>query len=159
FAKGLQDWQAGGHEWHARSSRYMNEGATARSGGLAGPTGLGTSASRPALSSVEPGLRPRARQRAQPLVPQVGHLECEPLHMPYAIRRSPHLDDARSYAVGWARSVGMTDCALGTDTGAVWTEQEFIDLDLAYCASMIHADSEREQLYLSSDWLAWGTYG
>jgi len=55
--------------------------------------------------------------------------------------------------------VGMTDCALGTDTGAVWTEQEFIDLDLAYCASMIHADSEREQLYLSSDWLAWGTYG
>ena len=25
--KGLQDWQSGGHEWHMRSSRYMNEGA------------------------------------------------------------------------------------------------------------------------------------
>ncbi|WP_445271891.1 terpene synthase family protein, partial [Streptomyces bambusae] len=27
YAKGLQDWQAGGHEWHTVSSRYMNEGA------------------------------------------------------------------------------------------------------------------------------------
>ncbi|AIJ22728.1 terpene synthase family protein [Amycolatopsis methanolica] len=27
YVKGLQDWQSGGHEWHARSSRYMNEGA------------------------------------------------------------------------------------------------------------------------------------
>ncbi|WP_327678735.1 terpene synthase family protein [Kitasatospora sp. NBC_00458] len=26
YVKGLQDWQAGGHEWHMRSSRYMNGG-------------------------------------------------------------------------------------------------------------------------------------
>ncbi|MBV2153003.1 terpene synthase family protein [Kitasatospora sp. SUK 42] len=26
YVKGLQDWQAGGHEWHLRSSRYMNGG-------------------------------------------------------------------------------------------------------------------------------------
>jgi germacradienol/geosmin synthase len=25
YVKGLQDWQAGGHEWHLRSSRYMNK--------------------------------------------------------------------------------------------------------------------------------------
>ncbi|MDT0304226.1 terpene synthase family protein [Streptomonospora wellingtoniae] len=159
FAKGLQDWQAGGHEWHARSSRYMNNGATARSGGLAGPTGLGTSAARPALSSVEPGLRRRSRQHAQPLLPQVGELQCEPMYMPFPLVRSPHLDDARAYAVGWARDMGMLERVPGTDTGAVWSEQDFIDLDLAYCASMIHADAAREQLYLSSDWLAWGTYG
>ena len=29
YVKGLQDWQSGGHEWHMRSSRYMNEGAVA----------------------------------------------------------------------------------------------------------------------------------
>nr|WP_237702830.1 MULTISPECIES: hypothetical protein [Protofrankia] len=28
YAKGLQDWQSGGHEWHLRSSRYMNREAT-----------------------------------------------------------------------------------------------------------------------------------
>ena len=30
YVKGLQDWQSGGHEWHMRSSRYMNEGAVDR---------------------------------------------------------------------------------------------------------------------------------
>ncbi|MUL43267.1 germacradienol/geosmin synthase [Streptomonospora sp. PA3] len=159
FAKGLQDWQAGGHEWHARSSRYMNDGATARSGGLSGPTGLGTSGGRPAFSSIGPGLRRRSRQHSQPLLPQTGSLECEPLYMPFPIRRSTHLDDARAYAVGWARDMGMLASVPGAGTGAVWTEQEFIDLDLAYCASMIHADADPEQLHLSSDWLAWGTYG
>lgn len=28
YVKGLQDWQSGGHEWHLRSSRYMNREAT-----------------------------------------------------------------------------------------------------------------------------------
>ena len=27
YTKGLQDWQSGGHEWHMRSSRYMNKKA------------------------------------------------------------------------------------------------------------------------------------
>ncbi|MFD0278010.1 germacradienol/geosmin synthase [Kitasatospora sp. NPDC127111] len=29
YVKGLQDWQSGGHEWHLRSSRYMNDGGAA----------------------------------------------------------------------------------------------------------------------------------
>ncbi|MFE4974720.1 germacradienol/geosmin synthase [Kitasatospora sp. NPDC056651] len=33
YVKGLQDWQAGGHEWHLRSSRYMNGGGTAAGSG------------------------------------------------------------------------------------------------------------------------------
>ena len=31
YAKGLQDWQSGGHEWHMRSSRYMNKSAATES--------------------------------------------------------------------------------------------------------------------------------
>ncbi|MEC4984796.1 MAG: hypothetical protein SAJ37_06840 [Oscillatoria sp. PMC 1068.18] len=49
YAKGLQDWQSGGHEWHMRSSRYMNQGATNSASPtlvLGGPTGLGTSAAQ-----------------------------------------------------------------------------------------------------------------
>jgi germacradienol/geosmin synthase len=67
YVKGLQDWQSGGHEWHMRSSRYMNgvaedgssedggseDGATGGTGGSAGagygrygPTGLGSAAAQ-----------------------------------------------------------------------------------------------------------------
>ncbi|MEV7924316.1 terpene synthase family protein [Kitasatospora sp. NPDC088779] len=41
YVKGLQDWQSGGHEWHMRSSRYMNGGGAAAGsgGGVAAGTG------------------------------------------------------------------------------------------------------------------------
>src|SRR6201999_3893267 len=53
YLKGLQDWQSGGHEWHARSSRYMNSGVT---------------------TPTEPGLRSRMRQHASVPHRPVGHL-------------------------------------------------------------------------------------
>ncbi len=43
YTKGLQDWQSGGHEWHMRSSRYMNKGARPGSPWRL-PSGPGTSA-------------------------------------------------------------------------------------------------------------------
>jgi germacradienol/geosmin synthase len=148
YVKGLQDWQAGGQEWHARSSRYMN-------GGLAsGPTGLGTSAATIAL-----GLRHRSRQHSyRPFAP-VGPLPLPDLRMPFPIRVSPHLDDARRTSVGWARRMGFFDSVPGVEAGGLWDETRFIGLDLAHCASMIHADASPEQLALSTDWLSWGTYG
>ncbi|WP_017613248.1 terpene synthase family protein [Nocardiopsis salina] len=160
YVKGLQDWQAGGHEWHARSNRYMNEGAAQRPAGeLAGPTGLGTSSARPAFSPLAPGVRRRAQQRAHTLFRPVGHLELPDLYMPFSIRTNPLIDEARSYAVGWARRMGFFDSVPGVEAGGVWDERQFIGLDLAHCASMIHADAGFEELCISSDWLAWGTYG
>lgn len=53
YVKGLQDWQSGGHEWHMRSSRYMNgasRAAPAAPALLGGPTGLGVSAARVRLA-------------------------------------------------------------------------------------------------------------
>ncbi|GAA3745612.1 family 2 encapsulin nanocompartment cargo protein terpene cyclase [Salinactinospora qingdaonensis] len=160
YVKGLQDWQAGGHEWHARSSRYMNDRAATRpSGGLSGPTGLGTSALRPAFSTVALGLRQRSRQHSQPVFAPVGHLTLPELYMPYTLRMSPHLDAARRHGVEWARRMGMFDSVPGVEVGGVWDERRFVIFDFAHCASMIHADASAEQLNLSSDWLAWGTYG
>ncbi|MFF3110794.1 germacradienol/geosmin synthase [Kitasatospora sp. NPDC057904] len=37
YVKGLQDWQSGGHEWHMRSSRYMNGGGMNGGGAAAEP--------------------------------------------------------------------------------------------------------------------------
>jgi len=163
YVKGLQDWQSGGQEWHARSSRYMNDGAldgpTAGPGplaGLGGPSGLGTSGLR--LGPL-PGLRRRNRQYAhRPYLP-VGHLTPPGLYMPYSVRTSPHLVRTRRYAVGWARRMGMFDGLPGLAGTAVWDEHRFLGFDFAHCAAMIHADAGAEQLELSTDWLAWGTYG
>ncbi|GAB3474859.1 family 2 encapsulin nanocompartment cargo protein terpene cyclase [Amycolatopsis cihanbeyliensis] len=160
YTKGLQDWQSGGHEWHVRSSRYMNEGAAAgdQSDPLGGPTGLGTSASRIA-ATLRIGAHCRSEQHAHVPFQPVGPLPLPELYMPFPIRTSPHLDAARRYAVEWARKMGMLDSVPGVEHGGVWDERRFIGLDLPHCAAMIHADAGLEQLYLSSDWLAWGTYG
>ena len=41
----------------------------------------------------------------------------------------------------------------------VWDEQRLRDMDLALAAAGMDPDGTREQIDLSSDWLAWGTYG
>jgi hypothetical protein len=75
YVKGLQDWQSGGHEWHMRSSRYMNKRSGGGAGGLAaegvlgpilsgplsGPTGLGTSAVSLVPSTTRRAESARAR--------------------------------------------------------------------------------------------------
>jgi germacradienol/geosmin synthase len=55
--------------------------------------------------------------------------------------------------------MGMFESVPGLAEGAVWDERRFRGFDFAHCAAMIHADAAREQLDLSADWLAWGTYG
>ncbi|CAM3394133.1 germacradienol/geosmin synthase [Kibdelosporangium persicum] len=155
YVKGLQDWQAGGHEWHARSSRYMNEGAvTGTPTVLGGPNGLGTAGITPGRL----GLEVRARQHSFTPFRPVGHLPLPEFAMPYPIRTSPHLPAAREYLVGWGRDMGFYDSVPGVETGGVWDEHRLRINDLAHCAAMIHADSDLEQLKVSSAWLAWGTY-
>ncbi len=157
YVKGLQDWQSGGHEWHTVSSRYMNEGAvTGPKGVLGGPTGLGTSAVTSLLAG--PGSARRTRQHSYVPCRPVGHLPLPDLYMPYSIRTSPYLDDARERGVGWAQEMGMLDPVPGAPAG-LWDERRYRGFDFAHCGAMIHADASPEQLDLTTDWLAWGTYG
>lgn len=160
YVKGLQDWQAGGHEWHMRSSRYVHSGAgPATDAAPLGLSGPGTSAARLAPTPGRLGLRGRARQVAPAPFRPVGHLPLPDLYMPYAFRTSPHLAAARLHAISWAREMGMFDSVPGVEAAGVWDERRFVGFDFAHCAAMIHADASPGQLCLSSDWLAWGTYG
>ncbi|TJZ49676.1 germacradienol/geosmin synthase [Streptomyces piniterrae] len=68
YAKGLQDWQSGGHEWHMRSSRYMNGGGAAAEAGLgaAAGTASGAQLSSSPPSSLSSSLSPTSSESSSP---------------------------------------------------------------------------------------------
>ncbi|MEJ2854112.1 MULTISPECIES: terpene synthase family protein [unclassified Saccharothrix] len=149
YVKGLQDWQSGGHEWHLRSSRYMNEGAL-DGNVLDGPTGLGTQALRSLVRTAPQRLRafthvPFAQV---PDLPDPASL----LDMPFPVAVSPHRADAQEKSIAWAREHGIFD-------EGVWTEEETRDYELALCSAAIDPDATAEELEVSALWLTWGTYG
>ncbi|PBC72118.1 hypothetical protein BX265_6735 [Streptomyces sp. TLI_235] len=138
YVKGLQDWQSGGHEWHMRSSRYMNDGGAMaeRTPDLPGPTGVGTQAAD-LLKSLR-GLVGPARARSFTHTPfrEVGPSLLPDLEMPYPTRLNPHLETARTGLVDWARRVQLIDPVPG-----VWTEEKLVDYDFALCAAGIDPDA------------------
>ncbi|MGW0826041.1 germacradienol/geosmin synthase Cyc2 [Streptomyces sp. NPDC002845] len=163
YTKGLQDWQSGGHEWHMRSSRYMNEGAASARGPqdlggavLSGPelvrqAGFGRSAADMGALLASAAAE---RLRAYTHVPfqKVGPSRIPEIHMPFQVTLSPHLDGARERVTSWAHSMGFLQ-------EGVWDEDKLAAYDLPLCAAGIHPDATPEELDLSSQWLAWGTYG
>ncbi|HEX3791730.1 MAG TPA: family 2 encapsulin nanocompartment cargo protein terpene cyclase [Pseudonocardiaceae bacterium] len=156
YVKGLQDWQSGGHEWHMRSSRYMNEHAQPATGilpahVLGGPTGLGTSAARIVSSLVDTAPQ-RLRSFSNVPFRKVGPTELPAFRMPYATRLSPHLDGARERAVEWSVRMGML-------SEAVWDEHKLRAFDFALCSAGIHPDATPDELDLTTGWLTWGTWG
>ncbi|MGW2559487.1 terpene synthase family protein [Streptomyces sp. NPDC001514] len=148
YTKGLQDWQSGGHEWHMRSSRYMNKGV------VKGPSlfdgVLGTSAldirtlfGRPAVARLR-SLTHVPHQRTGPsLLPD--------FDVPFPLTISPHLDDARKKSLAWAGRMGLLD--------DIWDEQMLAGFDFALCSAGLDPDATPEELELSAEWLTWGTYG
>ncbi|WP_086804183.1 germacradienol/geosmin synthase Cyc2 [Streptomyces caniscabiei] len=163
YTKGLQDWQSGGHEWHMRSSRYMNEGAASARGPLdlggavlSGPAllarpGFGTSAADVGALLATAAAQ-RLRAHAHVPYEKVGPSRLPDFHMPFAVELCPHLDGARARLVPWMHAMGM----LGE---GVWDEERLAAADLPLCSAGIDPDATAEQLDLSSQWLAWGTYG
>ncbi|MGY5124009.1 family 2 encapsulin nanocompartment cargo protein terpene cyclase [Streptomyces nigrescens] len=161
YAKGLQDWQSGGHEWHMRSSRYMNGGGAAA--GRSQPWspfsfgGLGTSAADLDTALATAGA---LRFRSGTHLPhqQVGPSQLPDFFMPFTTTLSPHLESARQRLLDWAHRMGILQPQPGVPLSGVWDEPAMIRHDLALCAAGIHPDATPEQLDLGAAWLAWGTY-
>ncbi|MFJ3951723.1 family 2 encapsulin nanocompartment cargo protein terpene cyclase [Streptomyces libani] len=161
YAKGLQDWQSGGHEWHMRSSRYMNGGGAAA--GRSQPWspfsfgGLGTSAADLDTALATAGA---LRLRSGTHLPhqKVGPSRLPDFFMPFTTTLSPHLEGARQRLLDWAHRMGILQPQPGVPLSDVWDEPAMIRHDLALCAAGIHPDATPEQLDLSAAWLAWGTY-
>ncbi|MFF0636187.1 germacradienol/geosmin synthase [Nocardia sp. NPDC004151] len=140
YTLGLQDWQSGGHEWHLRSSRYMNSGVDR------GPTGLGTAGAR-----LRPGLRVQLNQHVPP--PRVaGPLPVTGLEMPYVVGVNPHVELARADVSKWAASVGLLDPRVG------WTAESLTGADFPALLAMADPEADAETLMSRSRWCAWGSY-
>ncbi|MFD6417344.1 germacradienol/geosmin synthase Cyc2 [Streptomyces sp. NPDC060194] len=150
YAKGLQDWQSGGHEWHCRSSRYMNDGA-ATGPAWAVPGGLGTSAADVRSLLAAAGAA-RLRRHAHVPFQRVGPTDLPEFLMPFELHLSPHLETARHHLTDWARRVGLLD-------EGIWDARKLRDFDLPLCAAGLHPDADPAALDRASAWLAWGTYG
>ncbi|MFD0317978.1 germacradienol/geosmin synthase Cyc2 [Streptomyces flavalbus] len=150
YTKGLQDWQSGGHEWHLRSSRYMNERATTTPWSRA-LTGLGTSGADVRALLAAAGAE---RLRAYTHVPfeKVGPSRVPDILMPFQVRLNADLDGARRRLLPWAETMGML-------SEGVWDEDKLDSCDLPLCAAGLDPDGTSEALDLSSQWLAFGTYG
>jgi germacradienol/geosmin synthase len=155
YVKGLADWQSGGHEWHLRSSRYMNAGGQAATA-PAGPTGLGVFLARPP-SSAALGWK-RLRSFTVPPYQPVGPVSPPQLRMPYPLRLSPHLDSARENLVAWGQQTGMLDPVPGAPFGALWREKDLRAFDFALASAGMAPEASPPGLDLISGWLCWGTY-
>ena len=165
YVKGLQDWQSGGHEWHLRSSRYMNQKSRREPSVLdrllAGPTGLGTSAAQimPSSSALSPGSLGLQRVKYhthEPYKP-VGPTALPDFYMPYTARVNVHLERSRQHCIDWARRMGMLESLPGGIR--IWDEHNLALFDFAFCAACLHPDASGPELDQSSAWLTWGTYG
>ncbi|ADO68918.1 family 2 encapsulin nanocompartment cargo protein terpene cyclase [Stigmatella aurantiaca] len=160
YVRGLQDWQSGGHEWHMRSSRYMNKGAggAGDTDGLPlGLSGLGLSAVRFPFSASALGLNRFKSFTHTPYMP-VGPVKLPKFYMPYSTSVSPHLDAARRHSKEWARQMGMLDSLPGLPGVYIWDDHKFDVADVALCGALIHPEASAEQLNLTACWLVWGTY-
>jgi germacradienol/geosmin synthase len=148
YTQGLQDWQSGGHEWHLRSSRYMNARAQSANP-WHGPPGPGSSADIGALLAAAGAERLRAYTHTP--YQRVGPSLLPDFDMPFQVEVSPHLEAARPRLTAWMHAMGMLE-------EGVWDEDKLAACDLPLCSAGIDPDATPEALDLSSRWLAWGTY-
>lgn len=158
YTKGLQDWQSGGHEWHLRSSRYMNGGGAQETPAVPGGPGTARLPGPPRFGAAAQGVRTlfgrpaAARLRTLTHRPRaVGPSLLPEAELPFPLTLSPHLDAARAACVAWASRTGLLN--------DIWDEARLTGFDLPLCAAGLDPDATREELDLASQWLTWGTYG
>ena len=173
YIKGLQDWQSGGHEWHIRSSRYMNEGATGENppppilGGVEGPASALTNLLTLTPDAVERLLNPTAtstgltrfRQHMHVPFEDVGPTALPDFYMPFGTTVNPHLEQAREDVLDWSEAMGFYLEIPGAPGGYIWTREMNEGFDFAECSARLNPDASAEALKISTRWLAWGTYG
>ncbi|NYH80616.1 germacradienol/geosmin synthase [Actinopolyspora biskrensis] len=152
YVQGLRDWQAGGHEWHSLSSRYMSSepsGPPEISRLLGLPSRTGMSALPP--EQCPPGAitdttrdRPTGRERNRPFEPT----DSRP---PHEVAPNPLLNQLREHTRSWVERHGLLETT-------VWNEDTFAATDHALYAALTRPDAGEAELTLVADWHIWADY-
>ena len=162
YVKGLQDWQSGGHEWHMRSSRYMNKGGTTRSQSpwILPPASVFTVPGLGNAAFNVKHLTDRLRTFAHVPFEKVGPSIVPNFDLPFPLHVSPHVQEVREHNIEWTERMGMlSEQPPSSPGGTVWTAEKIADYDFSVCSCAIAPDGTLDELLVSVDWLAWGTYG
>ncbi|MEU8759010.1 germacradienol/geosmin synthase [Streptomyces sp. NPDC048659] len=147
YVKGLQDWQSGGHEWHLRSSRYMNEGLV---GADAPGSGTFGASARNIRTLFGRQAASRARALTHPPHQPVGPSLLPEFDLPYPVSVSLHHQEAKRRSEDWAERMGLLD--------GLWDRPMMEGFDFALCSAGLDPDATLEELETSALWLTWGTY-
>jgi germacradienol/geosmin synthase len=159
YIKGLQDWQSGGHEWHMRSSRYMNEKTNTSLEAtqiLGMPTGLGTSAAQ--ISSIYNTMGFRLKNYAHIPYKHVGQIEPLEFYMPFSNPANPNMESARIYYKQWAMKMGMLDPLPGFPTVFVWDERKLDATNIILSCAYVYPNASASEFNLIACWILWGVY-
>ena len=158
YVKGLQDWQSGGHEWHMRSSRYMNEGPTTPRSTCCSVAPR-ASARRRRVSAWRRGVWVYAFEASRTCPTKGGTDEAAGVLHAVHDPDEPQPGRRARNTIEWARRMGMLDSLPGVPGLGLWDEHRLAAFDFPLCAAALHPDATPPELDISSDWLIWGTYG
>jgi germacradienol/geosmin synthase len=159
YIRGLQDWQSGGHEWHVKTSRYLNpdisQASTVENLPF-GLSGLGTSAARIIPNAIL-GLK-RFKNYAHTPYQKVEPTTLFEFYMPFTTRMNSNLGAARQHSKVWAREMGMLEVVAGNPNVFVWDDNRFDAADVAFFCGMAYPNATANQIDLAAYWLTWATY-
>jgi len=154
YIKGLQDWQAGGHEWHTRSSRYMNK--KTNNSFILPLTVPIMGVEKPLIHFNSLYSTPDFRLKNYRHIPyqSVGQTTLPNFYMPFPTQINPHLESARQHSTEWAKEIGMLNFS---DT-PVWDNRKFTAIDIARFGALIQPNATATELNLMLCWFTWGFY-
>lgn len=154
YVRGLQDWQSGAHEWHVRTSRYLNpQQGTIADPGRVSPSGLG----RMRLSSDSLGLN-RFKNYQHVPYQKVETVPLPAFYMPFETTINPCLDAVREQARDWASQMGIVVSRFGTPGDFAWDLRWFYAIDSAFFNAMARPNATESQLLLDVCWMVWAVY-
>lgn len=162
YIRGLQDFQAGAHEWHIQTGRYMNPSNAKQTSNLGDSflsslPGLGTASMRITPATLQLSMN-RFKNYNHTPYKNVGPTHLPQFYMPFTAQTNPNLEIVRHHSRAWAHKVGLLDVLPGHPEVFIWDKHRFDATDLALLCAIAYPNMAAAELNLTACWMIWATY-